>query len=245
MSRARTHAAALVAHYAAHGRRRRLPWRDPTEGIGRATLVEGLLAVTGAAQVAAAYPRIFAGVTGADWLAVPAAERDARVGLLGLPGQKRAAVDALAFALWTQDRAALAPERLVAEPGIGPYIAGMVGLLHGFHAAPVDCNVERVAARASTAAPARWVGAILRAAAALPDIDGRPAPYAAISAVLDLGAGPCGLGAPECERCPLCHCRSRGVGAQRLLAFFSDGYILGFTDTRSRCNVEPLTGGQQ
>lgn len=237
-------AEALVAYYTTNGRRRRLPWREPTEGIGRVTLVEGLLAVTSAAQVAAAYPRIFAGVTGENWLVVPADERDARVGILGLPRQKRAALDALAYALWHRDFAALAPAALAEKPGIGPYIAGMVGLLHGFHAAPVDCNVARVAARAAPdERPEAWVGALLAAAAPLPPVDGRPAPYAAISAVLDLGAGPCGLGAPECERCPLPACRGRDVGAQRLLWFFADPYAFSFTTPLASRTVERLTGG--
>jgi A/G-specific adenine glycosylase len=239
-------AEALVAFYAGTGRRRRLPWREPDAGLGRATLVEGLLAVTSARQVAAAYPRIFAHVTGADWLGIPADERDARVAVLGNPRQKRAALDALAFALWLRDSAALAPAVLAGQPGIGPYIAGMVGLLHGFHAAPVDCNVERVAARAAPdERPEKWLDAILAEAGALRPVAGRPAPYAAISALLDLGADPCGLGAPECERCPLPGCRGRGVGAQRLLGFFADPYAFSFTTPLGSIRVDSLTGGNR
>lgn len=245
-------ARALVAYYAGAGRRRRLPWREPRAGLGRATLVEGLLAVTSARQVAAAYPRIFAEVgrdpwfAGTTWLGLRPDERDARVGILGLPRQKRAALDALAFALLGDDRAALAPAALAAQPGIGPYIAGMVGLLHGFHAAPVDCNVERVAARAAPdERPEDWLDAVLAAAGALPPVDGRPAPYAAISAVLDLGADPCGLGAPECERCPLLGCRGRDLGAQRLLGFFADPYAFSFTTPLGSNRVDPLTGGKR
>jgi adenine-specific DNA glycosylase len=72
---------------------------------------------------------------------------------------------------------------------------------------PVDANVMRVGARASSDGDAeRWMAAVLGFAEACPVLaldDTSPPLYQLTSAVLDLGSGPCDIDAPDCERCPL------------------------------------------
>jgi adenine-specific DNA glycosylase len=119
-----------------------LPWRAPNQGA-RPALVEGLLAQTRAEAVADHYDRVFRGVWSAgDWACV--SRREARVAPLGLPSAKVAAVDGIAACLLVH---ATTWRDLVTTPGVGPYTAAMVAVLHGHAAAPVDCNVERVVLR--------------------------------------------------------------------------------------------------
>jgi A/G-specific adenine glycosylase len=206
------HAVALQRHYAQHHEDRALPWRRPGEPLVRVALVEGLLAMTRAATVARWYEVIFTDVTTGDgWLDLGEAERMRRVEHLGLGKKKRRAVDAIATAL--KEGAVLWPKAIEAYLGLGPYTAGMIGLLHGVHAAPVDTNVERVGRRAAfDNDPIRWVDQLLRAAAANGSATGRPAAYEVACAVLDIGATRCRPDRVECPCCPLspwCASRSK------------------------------------
>jgi hypothetical protein len=122
---------------------------------------------------------------------------------------KRRAVDGIAQAL--VDGAVLWPAALEGYLGLGPYTAGMIGLLHGAHAAPVDTNVERVGKRAAfDGDPQRWVDQLLRAAGANGSATGRPAAYEVACSVLDIGGTRCKPDRVECPRCPLAPwCTSR------------------------------------
>ena len=223
---ATAHAALLSTWYGVHAHDRGLPWRHAAEPLARRALVEGLLAQTRAPQVALHYPSVFQGVAElGDWLALDEAHRRARVAPLGLPRLKESAVTSLARALTGLGWGDAAPRnlagRLACEPGIGPYTAGMVGLLYGGDAAPVDCNVARVGRWADAEGDAeRWVGEVCAAAAGLPSQTG-PAPgYEVISAVLDVGQRYCRAhGGRRCDECPLgpaCPGAS-AVGMQRSL----------------------------
>jgi A/G-specific adenine glycosylase len=198
----------------AHWEDRGLPWRAVGEPPDRRALVEGLLAQTRAAYVAAEYAEVFAGVeTAADWLEMHEDIARARVAPLGLPQLKVRAVDGIARVLveWravndpTADPLDLLQEKL----GIGPYTAGMVALLLGHGAAPVDCNVQRVADRCAPGAGAdAWIAEVVAAAGPgtrIAEVGGAlPAGYVAVSAVLDVGARLCRIGAaPRCGDCPL------------------------------------------
>jgi A/G-specific adenine glycosylase len=205
---------------------RALPWRHPGEPEVRVALVEGLLAQTRADAVAARYGAIFAGVEHdpREWLALAEGTRNVRVGPLGLPRLKRMAVDSVALGLIEGAGSAAAFDGTVPRPGLGPYTSGMVALLLGGEAAPVDCNVQRVAARvAPDVAPAVWLAEVLGALTGVhvPGV-GRPDRYVAISMLLDVGATVCGPArAPECERCPLrpgCAHARRGRFMQAVLA---------------------------
>lgn len=206
----------LLVWAAVHWGDRGLPWRRAGEPLVARVLVEGLLAQTRAEAVAAAYDGIFGGVAEAvDWLRGPErASRLAAVAALGLPKLKVAALDSLARWL-DRGRGTLDVRGM---PGVGPYTAGMVALLVGEEAAPVDCNVDRVGARVDPAvAPGVWVAEVLAEAmrwAPLPDLGEFPPGYVAISAILDMGATRCELGrAPRCADCPLagdCAYQARG-----------------------------------
>ena len=222
MSRFAIEADALYAHWCSTWDARHLPWRSD-RNLTRKTLVEGLLAQTTARDVADQYVRVFEGIErAADWLRLPANVRRARVAPLGLPSLKDHAVTSLARVL--DSGLDTIPEDMVryltCEDGIGPYTAGMVALLHGHEAAPVDCNVARVGGRVLDGATAEgWIGGIVAAAMAAPWVcvgqveHAAPAGYAVISAVLDVGATVCRSVLPECPRCPL---RASCDSAERL-----------------------------
>jgi len=93
-------------------------------------------------------------------------------------------------------------ERLEAYPGIGPYTAGMLALLFGEGAAPVDGNVQRVGSRVDGDAE-RWIAELVNAALQLESKTGRPPAYEVVCAVLDVGASRCHLRESECAHCPL------------------------------------------
>jgi endonuclease III len=146
-------------------------------------------------------------------------ERTKRVAPLGLPILKRQAVDGIAVVLDAHEATNMNGDLwgvLQAQPGIGPYTAGMVTLLMGGEAAPVDCNVARVGQRVSPdVAPAAWCAEVIAAARELPSpLPEFPAGYIVISAILDVGATRCRIGwAPQCAGCPLaggCEYEARG-----------------------------------
>jgi A/G-specific adenine glycosylase len=203
-----------------------LPWRAPGEPLARRGLVEGLLAQTRASAVAGEYAAIFHEVaTCADWLDLTEEQRGARVAPLGLPRLKLAAVDGIARTMnpwggYIVDQTLYA--QLLAQPGIGPYTASMVTLLMGGEAAPVDCNVQRVADRCDPAAGAApWIAEVVAAVGVgtrVAALDALRAGYVAVSAVLDLGVTVCRVGAaPACERCPLeVHCAFALAGTRQI-----------------------------
>lgn len=215
----------LIAWYQARAGDRRLPWRDPGEPWARVVMVEGLLAQTTAATVAAHYQRIFAGVqTGADWLDLDVQERWRRLAPLGYPQLKFWAMDSLARLVGAF---MIEPERqcswiaLQALKGVGPYTAGMVATLYGQDAAPVDVNVARVGGRCDRDGDAtRWIARVIGAANAMPahPSDRSWAGYEAICAVLDIGATLCRPRHRECGRCPLMPtCVSAGQAGEQLV----------------------------
>jgi A/G-specific adenine glycosylase len=213
-----TAAVMLGAHWDATWDARRLPWRTDTSYV-RQTLVEGLLAQTTAASVARWYDQIFMGIeSAADWLRLAPSAQTARVAPLGLPRLKVAAVTSIASALDLY-----APngrlcddgiDALRAAKGIGPYTLGMVALLHGHEAAPVDCNVQRVGARADASGnPDTWIAEVMADAIATerfaaytgshPRTSPFPRGYEVICAILDVGSRICSVTSPDCLRCPL------------------------------------------
>jgi endonuclease III len=149
--------------------------------------------------------------TATDWINLGPQDRENRVGALGLPAAKVAAVSAIAEVLVV----GVTYERLVSALGLGPYIAGMVAVLFDLPAVPVDANVLRVGMRADAAGdPERWMAEIVEAALAFHE----GAAYRAVSAVLDLGAGCCALHGPDCHRCPLRpSCTSAPILGRQLL----------------------------
>lgn len=186
---------------------RRLPWRQATEGLPRRAMVEGLLAQTSASMVAQHYARVFDGVLGyLDWLNLARAEQVARVKPLGLPRLKADAVTGIAS--WgASPQPMLHVGALSQFQGVGPYTEAMVLALHGAEAVPVDCNVLRVGKRASCDGDVeRWMATVLGFAETCEVLcadEANPPLYQLTSAVLDLGAGPCNIDAPDCDRCPL------------------------------------------
>lgn len=222
---AQVQARALVAWYRERAGDRRLPWRDPKEPWARVVMVEGLLAQTTAATVAAHYPRVFAGVEhGRDWLELDPQARWERLAPLGYPTLKRWAMDSLAERV---GRFMIEPARdcsweaLQKLRGLGPYTAGMVATLYGQDAAPVDANVARVGARCDPDGDAaRWIARVIGAANALNvhPPDRWWAGYEAICAVLDIGATLCRPRRTECGRCPLRDtCASAGQPGEQLV----------------------------
>lgn len=216
----RERAAALLRYGAERWMARGLPWRRPEEPLVRRVLVEGLLAQTRADAVADAYDSILGGLcTPQEWFGDGHAERLQAAAALGLPAMKEGALDALARWLATGDSVA----KLRQTSGIGPYIWGMVALLMGHEAAPVDTNVKRVAARVESAMSARdWIAEVMAAAMRQDSVLEFPPGYVAMSAVLDVGAVLCTIGgAPRCGECPLravgCEFAARGRRQMELL----------------------------
>lgn len=183
---------------------RKLPWRAD-ENLTRKSLVEGLLAQTTAACVADAYSTVFAGIEYAqDWLRLTTEEQFERVARLGLPRLKAGAVLGIAKTLAMSHDGHLSREQcdeLTTHKYVGAYTAGMVTLLHGHEAAPVDTNVSRVGQRVHPEGNAEaWIAEVM--ADAVPSEIG----YEVISAVLDVGADVCLPYGPDCYRCPLQRC---------------------------------------
>jgi A/G-specific adenine glycosylase len=218
------HVNALLRYYAQNYSARDLPWRRPAEPIARVAMVEGLLAMTQAKTVARWYGAVFMGIREPEhWLALSELERCERVAALGLASQKFRALDSIAEALI--DRSVLWPIAMETYAGVGPYTAGMIGLLHGAHAAPVDTNVERVGRRAAADGdPARWIGELTRAARGCAHSrTGYPPGYEAACAVMDIGATRCRPEGAECTRCPLGNlCASRETLDRQAHLTFSD-----------------------
>lgn len=211
MTWATTTTYALMDHWNTAGAARQLPWRTDLN-LARKTMVEGLLAQTTASTVAEHYGRVFAGITtGGDWLDLKREEQLERVAPMGLPRTKFGAVFGLAKTLHRSIDGRLSREAvddLQTFPYIGPYTAGMVALLHGHEAAPVDCNVQRVGQRAHGDGSAEaWIGDVMARAVQL------SVGYEVISAVLDLGATICVPYSPDCYRCPL---RASCTSAERI-----------------------------
>jgi A/G-specific adenine glycosylase len=218
-----TAAAALLAWYGDHAGDRDLPWRHPGEPLARVALVEGLLAQTRADAVARSYAAIFDGVEAArDWLRLPEPERVARVAPLGLAGLKTAALDSIAGVLADFDGAI--PEGLVHDlpsfPGIGPYTAGMLAVMFGHDAIPVDCNVARVGGRAAADADAdRWMAKVVTDATGEAPVTWIGSPrYEATCAILDIGQVYCKPLERWCGLCPLQgHCATQGMPGEQLI----------------------------
>ncbi len=217
----------LADWYAVHAQDRALPWRRPGEPRWRAALAEGLLAQTTAAEVAGAYDAVFAGLAGPrDWLALPEEARRARVAPLGRPRLKEGAVTAIASGLAERPLSATVAQAVTGW-GCGPYTAGMVALLHGEEAAPVDTNVERVGARVDRDGDAaRWIAGLVGATDWIISGTGRAPGYEVVSAVLDIGATLCRPGIALCDRCPLASntCAALAAGRVRVqLQLFRSG----------------------
>lgn len=194
-------ARALRDWYAARCYDRHLPWRAHGEPLDRATLVEGLLDQTRAVHVADHYDDLFAGVdTDADWLLLTEGERYDRLACLGLPDLKVVSVDSLAFAL--EDGEVVHTAALEMHPGVSPYTAAMVALLHGGEGVPLDTAIERVGLRMDGDAP-RWMADLMAVAGDLPSATGRPPRYDVACAVLDVGASCCSVGMADCPVCPI------------------------------------------
>lgn len=214
----------LVAWYRENGSRRKLPWRAKGEPIARVAMVEGLLAQTRANAVARAYDAIFGDIhTAGDWLSTLEVERIERVTPLGLTGLKSAALDSIAGILVDFDDQIPAElvHDLTAWQGIGPYTAGMLAVLFGHDAVPVDCNVARVGGRADASGdPARWMAEIVADAADIAPIHEVISPkYEATCAILDIGQMYCKPLEKWCGLCPLkSHCETQGKpGCQLIL----------------------------
>jgi adenine-specific DNA glycosylase len=185
---------------------RALPWRLASEPQVRRVVVEALLAQTRAEAVAERYAWIFEGVTDADSLHRNQERVVERSLTLGLPKIKRPAIESCTE--WLVYRGGPAdPSWIEGKPGIGEYTWGMLACLGGHAAAPVDCNVIRVAQRVNPeVTPAVWIGEVLDAAVNLEAqaLAAFPNSYVLISGVLDLGARLCRIGAaPRCNECPL------------------------------------------
>jgi len=108
-------------------------------------------------------------------------------------------------------------EGLRALPGVGPYTAAAVGsIAFGLPEAVVDGNVIRVLARMAALPddPTRGAGAAAVREIAQKLLDPkRPGDFN--QALMELGAGPCAPGAPECEACPWQRrCVARACGKQ-------------------------------
>jgi A/G-specific adenine glycosylase len=98
-------------------------------------------------------------------------------------------------------------------PGIGAYTAAaMAAIAFGLPAAPVDANIERVVARLfGVRAPLPKAKPRIKALAASLVPPNRAGDHA--QALMDLGAGICTPGRPDCGRCPLATgCRARAAG---------------------------------
>lgn len=220
----------LIEWYGQNYRARNLPWRNPLELTHRVMMVEGLLAQTRAPAVGAHYHRIFDGVTLAEqWLELSEDERLHRVAPLGLPRMKRDAVNSIASVLASEtllniERYGLSPfEYLQLQPGLGPYIAGMIALLLGAEAAPVDTNILRVGERVDPEGDAkRWICDVVDSAMQAPSVTGNPPAYEAVCAVMDIGATLCKPSEAFCDRCPLEHLCAGSSTMLRQMSLFLD-----------------------
>jgi A/G-specific adenine glycosylase len=102
-----------------------------------------------------------------------------------------------------------------ALPGVGVYAAGAIASMgQGEAAVAVDANVRRVISRWTCADPAvagRLTAAALRDRAEAHLVADRPGDWN--EAVMDLGAGPCRAGEPDCAACPVRrHCAAGCAG---------------------------------
>ncbi len=107
-------------------------------------------------------------------------------------------------------------DALRALPGVGEYTAAAVAsIAFGLPAAPVDANVERVAARlAAIAEPLSAAKSLVRVAAAALEPPERPGDWA--QALMDLGSAICLPRTPQCLLCPArehCQAHAQGIAA--------------------------------
>lgn len=194
------HVHALLRHYAFHHRDRRLPWRRPREPLVRLAMVEAMPLT----EIFRCYDAVFDGIaTPEDWLELTEHRRATRLESLNLGKSKRKAIDSIAQAML--DGVTLWPVALERYLNLGSYTAGMIGLLYGAEAVPVNAEIERVGKRAANdGAPARWVRDLVRASRGCGySHTGRAPAYEAVCAVLDVGATMCLPEAIACHRCPL------------------------------------------
>ncbi len=200
----------LLQHYVDNFRR--LPWRAPP-GSGppdpyRVWLSEVMLQQTTVAAVIPRFQRFTARWPTVEALAAaPEAEVMQEWAGLGYYARARNLI-ACARAVarmggFPRDEAGLRQ-----LPGIGSYTAAAIAAIaFGQDGAPVDTNVERVAARLQ----ALTGKAAIRAAAAAMVPPGRAGDFA--QAMMDLGSSICRPKLPLCDKCPLAgDCRSLALG---------------------------------
>lgn len=200
----------LLQHYVDNFRR--LPWRappgSPPPDPYRVWLSEIMLQQT---TVAAVIPRFQRFIERWPTIAALAAAAEADVlqewAGLGYYARARNLV-ACARAVTAQGGFPNDEAGLRALPGIGAYTAAAIAAIaFGRHCAPVDTNVERVAARLHGLA---GKAEILAAAQAMAPI-GHAGDFA--QAMMDLGAAICRPKAPLCGQCPLARdCRALALG---------------------------------
>lgn len=109
-------------------------------------------------------------------------------------------------------------EALRALPGVGEYTAAAIAsIAFALPAAPVDANVERVAARlAAIAEPLPAAKPLIRLAAVHLEPPARPGDWA--QALMDLGTAICSPRAPKCLMCPArAHCQGHQAGIAETL----------------------------
>ena len=203
-------AARLLQHYVDNFRR--LPWRappgSPPPDPYRVWLSEVMLQQTTVAAVAPRFERFVARWPTVEALAAaPDAEVMQEWAGLGYYARARnliaCAKAVTALGAFPQDEAGL--RRL---PGIGAYTAAAIAAIaFGKDTAPVDTNVERVAARLNGLAGKQSIHA---AAARMVPV-GRAGDF--VQAMMDLGATICRPKAPLCHACPLAgDCTARALG---------------------------------
>lgn len=109
-------------------------------------------------------------------------------------------------------------DALRALPGVGEYTAAAIAsIAFALPAAPVDANVERVAARlAAIAEPLPAAKPLIRQAAVHLEPPARPGDWA--QALMDLGTAICSPRAPKCLMCPArAHCQGHQAGIAETL----------------------------
>jgi len=109
-------------------------------------------------------------------------------------------------------------DALRALPGVGEYTAAAIAsIAFALPAAPVDANVERVAARlAAIAEPLPAAKPLIRLAAVHLEPPERPGDWA--QALMDLGSAICLPRTPQCLLCPArTHCRGHAQGIAETL----------------------------
>ena len=202
--------AALLAWYLRE--RRDLPWRR-TRDPYRILVSEVMLQQTQVARVVPRYERFLDRFP--DVAALAASEPRAVIAEWSGLGYNRRAL-ALRGAAIAVDRdgwprTAMA---LRALPGVGPYTAAAVATFaFGERVAAVDTNIRRVIERVD--GRRRPEPALARRAGRLVPADD---PASWNQAVMELGATVCTARRPDCGRCPVARCRSRGraaTGARR------------------------------